>query len=75
MESEEKIENIEEEFNAIQSLFNEGKKHLVGKNKNIKSAIEIYDKYYSKLNEIYENLKDKSKSTDKIYISHLIRLN
>ena len=50
MENLEDIENIEKEFNSIQTLFNDGKKYLVGKNKNIKLGIEIYDNYSSKLN-------------------------
>ena len=72
------MENIEKEFNAIQIFFNEGKKYLIGKSKNIKLALESYEIYCSKLNSLYDTLKNKYKeeliNINKIYISHLIRL-
>lgn len=73
MENNQVIKDIEKEFDSIQSLFNEGKKYLIGKDKNKKLAIEIYDKYYSKLNDIYSNL-NKSNNANKIYINHLVKL-
>ena len=45
MENNQVIKDIEKEFDSIQPLFNEGKKYLIGKDKNKKLAIEIYDKY------------------------------
>ena len=72
------MENIEKEFNSLQSFFNDGKKYLVGKSKNIKLALESYEIYYTKLNNIYENLKSKLKEEitkiNQIYISNLTRL-
>ena len=72
------MDNIEKEFNSIQTFFNEGKRYLIGKSKNIKLAIESYDNYHLKLNFTYNNLINKLKeeilNINKIYISHLIRL-
>ena len=74
--------NIEEEFNSLQPYFNEGKKYLVGKNKNIKLALENYDSYYLKINKVFIDLKAKIKDNNfeeneklkNTYIFHLIRL-
>ena len=55
------MDDIEKQFNDIQSYFNESKKYLLGKNKNIKLAVENYDKYYFKLNNLYLDLQKKSK--------------
>lgn len=74
--------NIEEEFNSIQSLFDEGKKYLFGKNKNVKLAIENYDSYYLKINQIFNDLKANIKTNNfeeneklkNTYAFHLIRL-
>ena len=71
--------DIEKEFNKIQGCFNEGKKYLIGKNKNVKLSVSSYETYYIKLNNLYNNLKNKLKeneieSLNKIYINHLIKL-
>jgi len=73
------MNDIEKEFNKIQDCFNEGKKYLIGKNKNVKLSVESYEIYYTKLNNLYNNLKNKLKENDienlnKVYISHLIKL-
>ena len=73
------INDIEKEFNKIQDCFNEGKKYLIGKNKNVKLSVSSYENYYIELNNLYNNLKNKLKeneieSLNKIYISHLIKL-
>ena len=46
------MEKIEKEFDKIQSSFNNGKKYLLGSNKNIKLAIESYDNYLNELNNL-----------------------
>ena len=56
---------------SLESLFEKGKKYLIGKSKNIKLAIENYDLYFNKLNECYESLQKISKEN---YISQLIKL-
>ena len=73
------INEIEKEFNKIQDCFNEGKKYLIGKNKNVKLSVESYETYYTKLNNLYNNLKNKLKENEfeilnKVYINHLIKL-
>ena len=73
------MNDIENQFNGIQSYFNESKKYLLGKNKNIKLAVENYDNYYLKLNNLYLDLYKKAKEKEleiikKTYINHLIRL-
>ena len=75
-------DNIEKEFNSLQSYFNEGKKFLLGKTKNIKLAIESYDSYYLKINKTFKDLKSNIKDNNceeneklkNTYIFHLIRL-
>ena len=47
------METIKNEFNKHQSIFNEGKKYLLGKNKNIKLSIENYEKYLNEINNTY----------------------
>ncbi len=56
---------------SLESLFEKGKKYLIGKSKDIKLAIENYDLYFNKLNECYESLQKISKEN---YISQLIKL-
>lgn len=56
---------------SFESLFEKGKKYLIGKSKDIKLAIENYDLYFNKLNECYESLQKISKEN---YISQLIKL-
>ena len=73
------MNDIENQFNGIQSYFIESKKYLLGKNKNIKLAIENYDNYYLKLNNIYLDLQKKANEKEleiikKTYIYHLLRL-
>jgi len=76
------IDNIEKEFNSLQSYFNEGKKFLLGKTKNIKLAIENYDSYYLKINKTFNDLKsnitdnncEENEKLKNTYIFHLIRL-
>ena len=73
------MNDLEKEFNNIQDSFNEGKKYLIGKNKNVKLSIKSYEAYNIKLNNLYNNLKNNLKENDienlnKIYISHLIKL-
>ena len=73
------MENIENEFNKLQSIFNEGKKYLIGKNKDIKMAIKSYDNYLLELDNLYKNLKTDNKNDNineinSVYISHLIKL-
>ena len=75
------MDNIEKQFNDIQSYFNESKKYLLGKGKNIKLAVENYDNYYLKLNNIYVELQKSYKDNEnaleiikKTYINHLTRL-
>ena len=73
------MENIENEFNKLQSIFNEGKKYLIGKNKDIKLAIKSYDNYLLELDNLYQNLKTKNNNgninkLNSVYISHLIKL-
>ena len=73
------MNEIEKEFYKIQDCFNAGKKYLIGKNKNVKLSVESYETYYIKLDNLYNNLKNKLKENDienlnKIYISHLIKL-
>ena len=73
------MNDIEKEFNKIQDCFNEGKKYLIGKNKNVKLSVESYENYYTKLNNLYNNLKNKLKENEfeilnKVYINHLIKL-
>ena len=74
------MEKIEKEFDKIQTLFNNGKKYLLGANKNIKLAIESYDNYLNELNNCYETLKKSQQDNDslnqinKVYITHLAKL-
>ena len=74
------MEEIEKEFNKLQSYFNDGKKYLLGKGKDIKMAIQTYDNYLTKLEELYENLKNNSNNNDtiakinSIYVAHIIKL-
>ena len=71
------MENIENEFNKLQSIFNEGKKYLIGKNKDIKLSIQSYENYLLQLEQLYENLKNNSNNIEKIksiYIIHIIKL-
>jgi hypothetical protein len=73
------MENIENEFNKLQSIFNEGKKYLIGKNKDIKLAIKSYDNYLLELDHLYQNLKTENNNgyinkLNSVYISHLIKL-
>ena len=74
------MEKIEKEFDKIQTSFNNGKKYLLGANKNIKLAIESYDNYLNELNNCYETLKKSQQDNDslnqinKVYITHLAKL-
>ena len=74
------MEKIEKEFDKIQTSFNNGKKYLLGANKNIKLAIESYDNYLNELNNCYENLKKSQEDNDSLkqintaYITHLAKL-
>ena len=74
------MENIEKEFEKVQTFFNEGKKYLIGKNKNIKLSVQNYDNYLFKLDNLYEDLKTKSKEKDFVsklnttYISYISKL-
>ena len=74
------MEKIEKEFDKIQTSFNNGKKYLLGANKNIKLAIESYDNYLNELNICYETLKKSQQDNDslnqinKVYITHLAKL-
>ena len=61
---------MENEF-SLESLFDKGKKYLVGKSKDIKLAIQNYENYFNKLNEFYESLQKISKED---YLSNLIKL-
>ena len=71
------MEIIEKEFNNLQTFFNEGKKYLIGKNKNIELSIQKYQNYLLKLDNLYEDLKKKSTENDYItklnstYITHI----
>ena len=74
------MENLENEFNKLQSTFNEGKKYLIGKNKDIKLSIQSYEKYLLNLEHLYENLKNNSNinnyidKLNSVYIVHIIKL-
>ena len=74
------MEKIKNAFNKLQFIFNEGKKYLLGKNKNIKLSIENYENYLNELNNTYESLKSNIKEKNEIndintlYISYLIKL-
>ena len=70
------MDDIENEFNKLQPYFNEGKKYLIGKSKDIKLAIEKYDNYLLKLDNIYQNIKNNSniKKIQSLYISHIIKI-
>ena len=74
------MENLENEFNKLQSTFNEGKKYLIGKNKDIKLSIQSYEKYLLNLEHLYENLKNNSNinnyidKLNSLYIVHIIKL-
>ena len=74
------MEIIEEEFNKLQPIFNEGKKYLIGKNKDIKLSIQNYEQYLLKLNNLFQELKNKQNDINFIenlnltYISHIIKL-
>ena len=56
----------------IEQLFEKGKKYLLGKGKNTKLAIEIYEEYFNKLNENYESLKNNLNQEN--YINSLKKL-
>ena len=60
------MEKIEKEFNKLQTSFNNGKKYLLGANKNIKLAIESYDSYWNELNNCYETLKKNQEDNDSL---------
>ena len=51
---------MEKDFN-LESLFDKGKKYLVGKSKDIKLAIENYEKFFNKLNvmNLYKKFQKK----------------
>ena len=73
------MENIGKEFNKLLPLFNEGKKYLVGKNKDIKIAIKNFEDYSLNLNKLYSDLRNSYKNEkleifNSIYISHIIKL-
>ena len=74
------MEIIEEEFNKLQPIFNEGKKYLIGKNKDIKLSIQNYEQYLLKLDNLFQELKNKQNDINFIenlnltYISHIIKL-
>ena len=74
------MEKIEKEFDKLQTSFNNGKKYLLGANKNIKYAIESYDNYLNELNNCYETLKKNQEDNDSlnkinsVYATHLAKL-
>ena len=74
------MDSIEKEFNNLQTLFNEGKKYLIGKNKDIKLSIQKYEAYLFKLDNLYEDLKKQSNEIEFIsklkttYINHISKL-
>ena len=74
------MENIEIEFEKLQKFFNDGKKYLIGKNKDIKLSVENYENYLLKIDYLYEDLKSKSNDNDYIsklnslYITYIVKL-